>query len=381
MHLIILPCSPRHGVFFVLLFVVFFILSAPVCEAQAGCNPSDRYDYRCSRFSPSMAVIVAVLISSVFFLGLFSIYIRHCSDAGNGRSQRRLPGMGSGRTRRMVRGLEASVIKTFPSMVYSEVKHHKLGNGTLECAVCLSEFEDHETLRLIPKCNHVFHTDCIDAWLARHTTCPVCRANLVPQPGDPVAQPIEFLSAESDLEAQDVVMESEPEDEQRLNANTVVESPAPTEVIDGNQTLNRSHTSGSGSSCTPKFPRSHTTGHSFVQPDENTDRFTLRLPVDVRKQVMNRQLNRSTSMMILPREGSARRGYRIGGEGSSRGKHYRLSDKPDRLGKSEGWVFSMTPPFFSRTSSIKSPKVAPNSAEATSALPAATVIDSVRPPV
>ncbi|GKV20613.1 hypothetical protein SLEP1_g30712 [Rubroshorea leprosula] len=293
----------------------------------------------------------------------FSIYIRHCSDPGNSGSVRRLPGIGSGRTRRLSRGLEASVIKVTGFRSNTKGWLRRFRHGLLR--------------------GQAPYTRQRQARLASHTTCPVCRANLVPRAGDPVAQPIEFLCAESDLEAQDVVMESEPEDEQRLNTNTVVDATAPTEVIDGNQTLNRSHTSGSGSSCTPKFPRSHTTGHSLVQPGVNTDRFTLRLPVDVRKQAMNLQLNRTTSMMILPREGSAgsaRRGYRTGGEGSSRGKHYRLSDKPDRLGKSDPWVFSMTPPFFSRASSIKSPKVAPNSAEATSALPAATVVDSVRPP-
>lgn len=46
-----------------------------------------------------------------------------------------------------------------------------------------NEFEDEQTLRLIPKCNHVFHLECIGAWLDSHVTCPVCRANLVEQAG------------------------------------------------------------------------------------------------------------------------------------------------------------------------------------------------------
>ena len=55
----------------------------------------------------------------------------------------------------------------------------KIGKGTLECTICLCEFEDDETLRLIPKCDHVFRPECIDMWLESYTTCPVCLANLV----------------------------------------------------------------------------------------------------------------------------------------------------------------------------------------------------------
>jgi hypothetical protein len=44
----------------------------------------------------------------------------------------------------------------------------------LECAVCLSRFEDADILRLLPKCKHAFHLDCVDTWLISHSTCPLC---------------------------------------------------------------------------------------------------------------------------------------------------------------------------------------------------------------
>jgi hypothetical protein len=50
-----------------------------------------------------------------------------------------------------------------------------------ECAVCLSEFESEDSLRLLPKCKHVFHLECIDVWFQSHSTCPLCRASLVPK--------------------------------------------------------------------------------------------------------------------------------------------------------------------------------------------------------
>lgn len=35
-------------------------------------------------------------------------------------------------------------------------------------------------IRQLPDCHHHFHQDCIDQWLATHTTCPMCRRSLLP---------------------------------------------------------------------------------------------------------------------------------------------------------------------------------------------------------
>ena len=235
--------------------------------------------------------------------------------------------------------------------------------------MCLNEFEETETLRLIPKCDHVFHPECIDEWLATHTTCPVCRANLVPQPGDSVrgvVVPVVNDESQNDVEAQNGNDVVEPERENHLENEREAAEP---EVLCLNQTLNRNRTRGSRSGRPRRFPRSHSTGHSLVQPGEDTERFTLRLPVEVRKQILDPGLNRARSLVILPREGSSRRGYRSGGEGSSRG---RFSRRLDRGFKSDRWVFTMAPPFLVRASSIRSPRVVNSAAsgEGSSAAPA-----------
>ncbi|VVA10271.1 PREDICTED: RING-H2 [Prunus dulcis] len=46
----------------------------------------------------------------------------------------------------------------------------------VECAVCLSAFEDGEEVRKLPTCKHSFHAPCIDMWLYSHSDCPLCRA-------------------------------------------------------------------------------------------------------------------------------------------------------------------------------------------------------------
>ncbi|RLN09271.1 E3 ubiquitin-protein ligase RING1-like [Panicum miliaceum] len=50
--------------------------------------------------------------------------------------------------------------------------------GASGCTVCLCEFQDGELLRLLPKCAHAFHVQCIDTWLRAHVNCPLCRANV-----------------------------------------------------------------------------------------------------------------------------------------------------------------------------------------------------------
>ncbi|CAA0812507.1 RING/U-box superfamily protein [Striga hermonthica] len=77
-------------------------------------------------------------------------------------------------------GLPDSVIDSIAVFKYK--RQDSLTAGS-DCPVCLSEFEEDETLRLLPKCSHAFHLPCIDSWLRAHTNCPVCRAPIVKMGG------------------------------------------------------------------------------------------------------------------------------------------------------------------------------------------------------
>ncbi|XP_010694616.2 E3 ubiquitin-protein ligase ATL6 [Beta vulgaris subsp. vulgaris] len=344
---------------FITPIILILLLSSQPTRAQPS-GPGNNLGPDGGRFSPSMGVIIIVLVAALFFMGFFSIYIRHCSD---NPSTVGVPGRGIGsvlrRSRRAPRGLDAEVIESFPTFDYVSVKNAKIGKGALECAVCLTEFEDEDTLRLIPKCDHVFHPDCIDAWLIGHTTCPVCRCNL--------ADDTPIISIE---ESNHVVVEVDElrsenynnnDNNNNNNNNENEESTDSMEQPLHGWTMSRSRTMRNVSFGRPrwlgKLTRSLTTGHVAVKQWENMERFTLRLPDEVRKQIMSGKLVRTTSLVVLPRETSSRRGYRTGfGEGSSRGR----SDRPDRASRSDRWVFSLAPPFFTRVPSIKSPKVVDN---------------------
>ncbi|CAL9042911.1 unnamed protein product [Musa banksii] len=73
-------------------------------------------------------------------------------------------------------GLDDAAIKAIPVSLFSRTKAKQQAATNRECAVCLLEFEDDDTLRTLPLCAHAFHMDCIDVWLRSHPTCPLCRA-------------------------------------------------------------------------------------------------------------------------------------------------------------------------------------------------------------
>lgn len=42
-----------------------------------------------------------------------------------------------------------------------------------ECIICISETVSADELCIL-KCNHTYHKICIDKWLSKQKTCPIC---------------------------------------------------------------------------------------------------------------------------------------------------------------------------------------------------------------
>ncbi|CAN8304442.1 unnamed protein product [Cochlearia groenlandica] len=144
-------------------------------------------------FTPTMAIFMLVFVIVFFALGSFIVFylLRKYIDQGFG-----FDAFPPRHTPPATRGLDASVIETFPTFIHS-TKRTDGKEQASECPVCLGEFKDDETLRSVPKCCHVFHPDCIEVWLSFKTTCPLCRTNLAPAPGVSVSLDIPGLASET----------------------------------------------------------------------------------------------------------------------------------------------------------------------------------------
>ncbi|KAJ7532745.1 hypothetical protein O6H91_13G017800 [Diphasiastrum complanatum] len=73
------------------------------------------------------------------------------------------------------KGASEHSLKNLPCHIVPE-------DGTLDtmgekicCPICLQALEHGETARRLPRCQHAFHMDCVDKWLIRHRSCPICR--------------------------------------------------------------------------------------------------------------------------------------------------------------------------------------------------------------
>lgn len=76
----------------------------------------------------------------------------------------------------IISGLTAAEIAQLPVASYQRKLSGDADNS--ECAICISELEDGEMVRMLPNCNHVFHQECVDRWFCISGTCPVCRATV-----------------------------------------------------------------------------------------------------------------------------------------------------------------------------------------------------------
>lgn len=133
-----------------------------------------------------------ILVIIVFFILAFHVYARVFWRRRRPlRSWRRNQGS---HDRPSTGGLDKAVVNSLPTFTYTLPLLHEGGNvtseeagaGVVECAVCLIEFQENDACRLLPKCNHSFHTECIDMWFLSNTTCPLCRTSAEPVDSDVV---------------------------------------------------------------------------------------------------------------------------------------------------------------------------------------------------
>ncbi|XVF05769.1 hypothetical protein REPUB_Repub05bG0201000 [Reevesia pubescens] len=81
-------------------------------------------------------------------------------------------------------GLGPDSINSLPIILHRSLVTNNEGKhgfiGETECSICLGVFEDEQKLKVLPECNHAYHSECVDKWLSSHSSCPLCRTSLTP---------------------------------------------------------------------------------------------------------------------------------------------------------------------------------------------------------
>ncbi|KAI4351217.1 hypothetical protein L6164_005595 [Bauhinia variegata] len=111
----------------------------------------------------TIVVILAVIITC------FVSILRRRSSA--------IPNIINGMVARSEHGFDDNTLDSIPKLLYSEMQKGSLVSSC--CSICLGDYKDTDTLRLLPECGHVFHLKCVDPWLKLQPTCPICRSSSV----------------------------------------------------------------------------------------------------------------------------------------------------------------------------------------------------------
>lgn len=76
------------------------------------------------------------------------------------------------------KGLSGESVDKLPKIEITKKNNLDASGEKICCSVCLQDFQLGDMVRCLPHCRHMFHLPCIDNWLIRHGSCPLCRRDL-----------------------------------------------------------------------------------------------------------------------------------------------------------------------------------------------------------
>ncbi|XP_076900466.1 RING-H2 finger protein ATL30-like [Bidens hawaiensis] len=246
-----------------------------------------------------VTIVLTTVILVLFFIGFFMIYFCRCfmQNVFHTWNSRHNPSAThiAGITGTCQQGLDHSIISTFPTFTYSNVKDFRRETYGLECAICLCEFEDDNVLRLLTKCSHVFHQECIDLWLESHNTCPFCRRRLETPINSPEKSPLPAQN-NNNIPMHEIQENEVLEDTYTINIRNENEGNnnidhAKEEASKGKHvTIEMERQDREENKNKERFSRNNSTGYSIsktTKTGEDQDRFTLRLPENIREKLIH----------------------------------------------------------------------------------------------
>ncbi|KAL0359854.1 UNVERIFIED_CONTAM: RING-H2 finger protein ATL56 [Sesamum angustifolium] len=119
-------------------------------------------------------IMVVVMAIFLFFLGFAAVVLFHLlllSNTFNRRCTRFFhPNSAAAAAAEGLPPMQ----DLFPVVAYSAAAFPRRS----DCAICLDSFEEGDECRNLPVCKHLFHTKCVDRWIGKKPTCPVCRTRV-----------------------------------------------------------------------------------------------------------------------------------------------------------------------------------------------------------
>ncbi|KAM3253761.1 hypothetical protein ACQJBY_047703 [Aegilops geniculata] len=138
-------------------------------------------------------VLICASVAALVVLSVFTFLCSSRRRQGHGSSSSSHPGddieLGC---RCATAGIDEAELAAYPTSVYSSptrvdddvqpaaapsTDDSDQPRDDTTCSVCLAEYADGDELRRLPGCRHAFHRRCVDEWLRRRPSCPLCRTS------------------------------------------------------------------------------------------------------------------------------------------------------------------------------------------------------------
>lgn len=120
---------------------------------------------------------VILIFAIIIITTLFFLYARWINKFRSPSTTDPIGGSGSVHTPPPApQGLDPIFINDLPIIQYTACSD--CSSTVIECCICLGIFQDGDKLKVLPTCQHSYHSDCVDRWLRNQSNCPLCRASL-----------------------------------------------------------------------------------------------------------------------------------------------------------------------------------------------------------
>ncbi|KAE9592216.1 putative transcription factor C2H2 family [Lupinus albus] len=146
-------------------------MSPPSSSIDATSSPKPAFSFKTDPFDASTR--------SFFLFVFFILFIRFCfiyffGDCNHDHNPNRPTHDGDDNNTST--GLPINIINSYNTFKYNKKRMANINKEhETTCSICISDYNESEILRMMPKCCHCFHRYCIDEWLKVKGSCPICR--------------------------------------------------------------------------------------------------------------------------------------------------------------------------------------------------------------